>query len=250
MRKPVRGFSERLIRFVGSLSVLLSALFALPRCVSQGELTLPGDPKPVDAPLGCRVTMCDYLFTSCADPCTECWNICKRQDDENSVIRCAGVCQQICAPTNKPTPLAQCEEELAICRSTQRNGVCVDTLTDDMPDGQPPCSAAMGAANCACGTDVACLGALDRLNTACRKCNAAWLMPCLDAACAKERDDVLGCMSARACGVLNECDGCEGVVSVLLTCFQKAQTNPADIGGCYSKPRACSSEPLCPYALY
>jgi len=232
------------------LSVLSSAGLALSGCVSRGEINLAEEPEPVAAPTGCGETMCDYLFTSCADPCTECKNICMQQDDVESVVRCNGVCQQICAPTNQPPPLAQCEEERAICRTTQRNTVCVDNLREDMPKGRPPCSPAMGAANCACGTDADCLSALDRLNTACRECNAKWLLPCLDAACAKERDDAVSCMGARACRVLNDCDGCESAVGALSTCFEKAQANPADVGGCYTGPRACSGEPLCPYALY
>src|ERR1044071_1826141 len=111
MQKPVRGFSERVI--LVSLSVLSSVGFALPGCVSRGELNLQADLEPVAAPPGCGETMCDYLFTSCADPCTECKNICMKQDDAESVVRCTGVCQQICAPTNQPTPLAQCEKERA-----------------------------------------------------------------------------------------------------------------------------------------
>jgi hypothetical protein len=194
--------------------------------------------------------MCDYFYSSCVDPCNECWNTCKRQDDQASVIHCTGVCQEICAPTRQPTPPVKCAEERTTCRATHRNTVCVDTLRDDEPKGSPPCSVEMNAANCACGNDDACLGALDRLNTKCRKCNTEWIKPCLDAACGPEADAAVACLTAQACTGANSCAGCETSVIALESCFQKAQTDPRDIGGCYSKPRSCSGELLCPYALY
>jgi hypothetical protein len=108
----------------------------------------------------------------------------------------------------------------------------------------------MSAANCAFGTDDACLGALDRLNTRCRLCNTAWVKPCLDAVCSKETDETVGCMAARGCSVVNSCGGCEAAVTALSTCFEGAQEDPSDVGGCYSQRRACSGEPLCPFVLY
>jgi hypothetical protein len=251
MKAPNRGAFLSPIRVLAALLSVVSASFALSSCVSRGELAVVDDPpEPHDAPAGCSATMCDYFYTSCTDPCTECWQICESQDDEQSVVRCTGICAQICSPSNKPTPVAQCEEERATCRSTRRNTVCVDTLRDEQPKGQPPCSAQMNEANCRCGSDETCLGALDRLNTKCRKCNAAWLKPCLDAACKTEMDDALACLNAQGCTGLNDCAGCETKTSVLTTCFQNAQQDPRDIGGCYSKPRACWGEPICPYALY
>jgi hypothetical protein len=246
---PFRGFAERSIRFFVASLAVLSASQALPACVSRPELSVE-PAASTEAPLGCAQTMCDYFYASCVDPCTECWNICKRQDDEQSVIHCTGVCQEICSPTREATPQIKCAQDLAACRKTRRNTVCVDTLSEEEPKGSPPCSAEMSAANCACGHDDACLGALDRLNTKCRKCNSAWIKPCLDAACSKEVEAAVACMNAQACSSANSCAGCEAVVVGLTMCFQAAQEDPRDVGGCYSKPRECSGEPLCPYALY
>jgi hypothetical protein len=246
---PFRGFAERSIRFFIASLVSLSAWQALPACVSRPELTLPAQ-ESTTAPYGCTETMCDYFYSSCVDPCAECWNICKRQDDEQSVVHCTGVCQEICSPTRTPTSRAKCDQDLGACRQTHRNTVCIDTLRDDAPQGAPPCTFNMSAANCACGHDDACLGALDRLNTKCRKCNSKWIKPCLDAACSKEADLAVACLQAQSCSSANSCAGCEAAVVALTMCFQAAQADPRDIGGCYSAPRACTSEPLCPYALY
>src|SRR5260370_10156988 len=184
---PFRGLAGRSIRFLVASLALLSAFQALPACVSRPELSVQ-PAASTEAPLGCSETMCDYFYSSCVDPCNECWSTCKRQDDQASVIHCTGVCQEICAPTRQPASAVKCTEERTACRATHRNTVCVDTLRDDEPKGRPPCSVEINAANCACGHDDACLGALDRLNTKCRKCNTQWIKPCLDAACSAEAD--------------------------------------------------------------
>jgi hypothetical protein len=251
MREPFRGVSERWVRSVAFFWALLTVSLAVASCVSRGELVIEQrDPVSTAAPVGCRETMCDYFYSSCSDPCGECWNICERQDDESSVRRCADTCKQICAPASKPAPLSQCQSELTACRSTPRNTICVDALRDDTPEDHPACSLQMNVANCACGADDACLGALDRLNTKCRKCNAAWVMPCLDAVCRKETEASITCMRAMGCSAVNSCDGCQAAVSALSTCFAKAQQDPSDFGGCYSSPRTCTGDPICPYALY
>jgi hypothetical protein len=233
------------------LSALLSVFLVVVGCVSRGELTIEHhDPVSTAAPVGCRDTMCDYFYKGCADPCGECWRVCERQDDEASVTRCVATCTQICAPESKHPPLSQCDGELVGCRSTPRNTICVDKLEEDTPADHPACSLQINVANCTCGDDDACLAALDRLNTKCRKCNAEWVMPCLDAVCKKETDASVACMRAKGCSLVNSCDGCQAAVGALSTCFERAQQDPRDVGGCYSKPRACMGDPACPYALY
>jgi len=224
-------------------------MVAFVACTSRGTLTVERDPVLVATPIGCKQTMCDYFYASCVDPCTECWNVCGRQDDEASVVRCADTCKQICASDHSASP-SNCEVERNACRWTHRNGICVDNLEDDTPEGHLSCTFQMSAANCACGTDEGCLGALDRLNTKCRKCNAGWVMPCLQAACSAETEQSLACMREKGCSLVNSCEHCQVAAAALTTCFENAQQDPRDIGGCYSKPRACSGEPLCPYVLY
>jgi len=51
--------------------------------------------------------------------------------------------------------------------------------------------------------------ALDRLNTKCRKCNAGWVMPCLQAAMLAETEQSLACMREKGCSLVNSCEHCQ-----------------------------------------
>jgi hypothetical protein len=109
------------------------------------------------------------------------------------------------------------------------------------------CSPEIKAANCACGADNACLGALDQLNHKCRKCNQHWVNTCIEVACKAESDAHAACMHERECSSVAACDDCRTAADALSTCVKNAQSDPRDIGGCYSGPRECSGEPLCPF---
>jgi hypothetical protein len=193
--------------------------------------------------------MCDYFYALCVDPCEQCWESCEREDDQVSVIKCSQHCNQVCSST-KAAPLERCAADLSDCRATTRNTICIDRLRNDMPRGMPVCSPEMGAANCACGADNACLGALDQLNHRCRKCNEKWVATCMEIACRAEADANSACMNARGCSSVTSCGDCQASADALSTCVKEAQKDPRDIGGCYSGPRRCSGEPLCPFAPF
>ncbi len=199
----------------------------------------------MQSPSGCSETICDYFFQLCADPCEACWDSCGREDDQVSVIKCTQQCNALCAPSNKSAPLAQCEAELTECRTTKRNTICVDKMRDDMPRGMPVCPPEINAANCACGADNACLGALDQLNHKCRKCNQEWVSTCTEVACKTENDANNRCMRGAGCSSVTSCGDCQATADALSNCVKDAQSDPRDVGGCYSGPRKCSGDPLC-----
>jgi hypothetical protein len=248
MHKPFRGPSSG--RFVYLLVPLAALVFAA--CTSRGTLTIPaqGTQATMQSPTGCVETMCDFFYGLCADPCEACWDSCGREDDQVSVIKCTLQCNQICAPTAMTTPRDQCAAELSACRTTKRNTICVDRMRDDMPRGMPVCSPEINAANCACGADNECLGALDLLNEKCHKCNQQWVITCMEVACKAETDANDACMHAKGCSSVTSCGDCQAASSALLTCVTNAQKDPRDIGGCYSGPRICSGEPLCTFVPF
>lgn len=241
---PVRPLLRRLI--VASLGcvVLLGA------CVSHPTPTIEQQFVSTDAPPGCSETMCDYFFSSCMDPCTECWAFCGRQDDPANVVACADNCNATCTTTrDKAPPADRCKQELQQCRGTMRNTVCVDGLRNDMPEDAPACSWDMNVATCACGSDEVCLGGLDRLSPKCRQCNLDWELECLDKACKKELDAHFACRDVSGCSASDDCPSCSASAADVSTCFGGAQNDPKDVGRCYSGPRACWSKPLCPVQL-
>jgi hypothetical protein len=247
MHKPFRGrSSERFVRFFLSLSVLVFG-----GCTSRGTINIAahGTTENTQSPAGCAETLCDFLYSRCADPCEACWDSCGREDDQLSVIRCSQQCNTICAATQQ-TPLSFCTEELSQCRETKRNTICVDRMRDDMPRGMPVCSPEINEANCACGADNECLGALDLLNHKCRKCNQEWVTTCMEVACKGETEANDTCMHARGCSSVTSCGDCGAAAEALSNCVKNAQQDPRDIGGCYSGPRRCSGEPLCPFAPF
>jgi hypothetical protein len=247
MEQAVRGLNPVWrLRCAGLVNII--ALLAT-ACVSRGTLSVPLDDEEVEAPAGCTETMCDYFFSRCMDPCSECWDACGRQTEILDVIHCSEGCTEVCARIEgKPVPAAGCADELATCRSTARNAVCVDRLRDDAPSGSPACSADMGRANCACGRDGVCLGTLERLNPACSTCNVEWGVPCLLTACKKENDNRAACLHSHGCGVA-PCEACTSATEALATCFRNAQLDPSDTGGCYSGRRQCWQDPACPLEL-
>jgi hypothetical protein len=223
----------------------------LAACTSRGTINIESHgTQTMQAPSGCTETMCDYFYELCADPCATCWDSCGREDDQLSVIKCSQQCNQICAPSTKAAPLSQCAAELADCHATKRNTICIDRMREDMPRGMPVCSPAMAAANCACGADNECLGALDLLNHKCRKCNQDWVITCMEVACKAESDANDECMHARGCSSVSSCGDCRAAADALSTCVKNAQQDPRDIGGCYSGPRRCSGEPLCSFVPF
>src|SRR5262245_35998274 len=183
MHKPVRGSSsERVVRLLLPFWALVFAA-----CTSRGTISVTGHgTEPMQSPSGCAETLCDYFYQLCADPCEACWESCGREEDQLSVMKCAQQCNEICAPSTHAAPLERCAAELTECRTTKRNTICTDHLRNDMPRGMPVCSPEMSEANCACGADNACLGALDRLNHRCRKCNEKWVATCMEVACKTE----------------------------------------------------------------
>src|SRR5258706_10092701 len=121
MHKSNRGLSsKRLVRLLVPLGLLL-----LGACTSRGTISVVergNDTMP--SPTGCSETLCDYFYERCSDPCQECWDSCGREDDQLSVIKCTQQCSELCAPSAKAAPLAQCATELTACRSTIRNTIC------------------------------------------------------------------------------------------------------------------------------
>jgi hypothetical protein len=245
MKSPFRGAlsasSPYLIRVLAALlSVLASS------CASNEGLGAPPDPDDTEMPAGCQQSVCDYLYAWCMDPCAECWTACGRVRDEFDVIRCSETCTETCTRDNTAT-LSPCDARLRDCRSTKRNTVCIDQLAADIPRGLPPCSAEMSAARCACGKDAVCQGLLEQFNPLCEECDREWVVPCIDAACKREHDAIFACMQATGCSNVATCPECRATAEALSACVKNAQQDPSDIGGCYSGPRRCTQEPLCPY---
>jgi hypothetical protein len=244
MKSPFRGAlsapSLYVIRVLVALSVLALS------CASDEGLGAPLGPGDTAMPAGCQQSVCDYVHAWCTDPCAECWTACGRVSDEIDVIRCSDACTAMCTRDNAAT-LSQCDAELRGCRSTKRNTVCIDQLAADVPRGLPPCSAEMSAARCACGKDAVCKGLLEQLNPRCEECDRQWVVPCVDAACKRELDATSACMKATGCSDVATCPECRAPAEVLSACVANAQQDPSDIGGCYSGPRRCTQEPVCPY---
>ncbi len=195
--------------------------------------------------------MCDHFFDLCADPCGSCRTQCGREVDYVSVLTCTQRCNEICGTVDSEgdPPTLACQAELSRCRSTSRNAVCVDHVSDRRVNGDngPVCSAAIGRANCACGNDAACLRVLDELNPPCRKCNNDWKEVCIAAVCQTEADAYAACLKANPCTGEGECTACKEDEDTLTHCLRWSATDPRDIGGgCRTRARMCWDDPFCP----
>jgi hypothetical protein len=245
MKSPLRGaLSASSPHVIRVLAALLSVLAS--GCASNEGLGAPLDPGNTEMPAGCQQSVCDYLYAWCTDPCAECWKTCGRVRDEFGVIRCSQTCTATCTRDNTAT-LSPCDAQLTDCRSTKRNTVCIDQLAADIPRDLPPCSSEMSAARCACGKDAVCQALLEQFNPLCEECDWKWIVPCIDAACKRELDATSACLQATRCSDIATCPACRATAEALSTCVKNAQQDPSDIGGCYSGPRHCTQEPLCPY---
>jgi hypothetical protein len=230
--------------------MLLAALAAsLGGCLSQTESTGTGqEPISIAPPAGCERTMCDYLFEGCQDPCAQCWTSCGGEVDRTDVIQCAHTCNAVCVLGGDAGAAREsCREEREQCRATKRNAICVDHLSDVMPDTARPCTREMSRANCACGDDIECTEALEKMSPHCSKCNSSWRVACIQAACMQEDQALFACLDANHCATVGQCGpACAEPYQLLTSCIRDAELDERDIGGCYSGPRSCWDEPVCP----
>jgi len=226
----------------------LAAVATLPLfgCGGAGQVDPTGAAPvgPNQPPSGCRTTVCDLMAASCVNPPTHC------ESCRNTCItlgpmyfeECENACDMICAlpPDERP-----CATNLKLCRSTAKNGVCADRLAEPAPGGAP-CNLDMIKANCACGPEHECYQALDKVNPACKACNDGWVLKCANAVCTVEGQSLDSCQSANHCSDVPGCSLCLTELKNWQTCFNAAQNDPRDIGGCYSGSHACWADPICP----
>jgi len=123
---------------VGALSGprgdFLTAMVAFVACTSAGQLQPSSGPVLVATTHRLQADDVRLLLRELRRSLHRGWNVCGRQDDEASVVRCADTCKQICASDHSASP-SNCEVERNACRWTHRNGICVDNLEDDTPEG-------------------------------------------------------------------------------------------------------------------
>jgi hypothetical protein len=244
------GWGRALVSLVQAGSIFLTLLVSLGGCLSKVESTGVGqEPITIAPPAGCERTMCDYLFEGCEDPCKQCWVSCGHEVDRSDVIQCAHTCNAVCVlGGDAGAARAGCAEERDKCRTTSRNAICVDHLSDVMPDTERPCTREMSSANCACGSDIECAEALEKMSPHCSKCNSTWRVRCIDAACRAQDQALFACLDAHHCSTVGQCGAlCAAPYEDLGTCLKDAEIDERDIGGCFSGPRTCWDEPFCPH---